>query len=221
MMRYAAGMSSLTLHVLDARGTLADIRAWLRDALTATHEKAAALMPLRPLDVVVQSGRWVIPEKGHVGRSPKPGVIFLTLDPGNPALRPNADMSLERMFAHELHHAARWDGPGYGASLGEALVSEGLAGHFVQELFGGPPEPWERLPDDDIRPHSARVADEWDRTDYNHEAWFYGRGDLPRWLGYSLGFRLIENYLQNHPSSRAATLAETSAQEFRPTLELL
>ena len=28
---------------------------------------------------------------------------------------------IERMFAHELHHAARWNGPGYGSTLGEAF----------------------------------------------------------------------------------------------------
>jgi hypothetical protein len=65
---------------------------------------------------------------------PKPGVIFVTVDPGNPALHSNVDRSLERMFAHEPHHAARW-GAGLrfiavrGAGVGR------LAGHFVLELF--------------------------------------------------------------------------------------
>src|SRR5690606_2740106 len=97
-------MSSMDLHFLDARGALSQIRDWLGDSLTATHQKTVALMPLRPLDVVVQAGKHVIPEKGHVGYAPRPGVIFVTVDPDNPALRPNADASLERMFAHELHH---------------------------------------------------------------------------------------------------------------------
>jgi uncharacterized protein YjaZ len=220
-MEVICGMSSMELHFLDARGAFTEIRTWLQDSLTETHEKAVALMPLRPLDVVVQTGKRVIPEKGHVGYAPKPGVVFVTVDPDNSALHANVDGSLERMFAHELHHAARWDGPGYGSTLGEALVSEGLAGHFVLELVGGPPEPWERLPDGEVRSHMTHAVQEWDRTDYNHEAWFFGRRDLPRWLGYSLGFRLVERFLSEHPRSRASNLVGVEAQDFRSALRLV
>jgi len=214
-------MSFMELHFLDARGQIAEIRDWLRASLVETHKRAATLIPLQPLDVVVQTGKRVIPEKGHVGYSPKPGAVFVTVDPDNPALQANVDASLERMFAHELHHAARWDGPGYGSSLGAALVSEGLAGHFVLELFGGLPEPWERLPESEIRSHTTLAAEEWDRANYNHEAWFFGRGDLPRWLGYSLGFRLIERFLSDHPGRKASNLAGLEAEEFRSTLSLI
>ena len=58
-------------------------------------------------------------------------------------------------------------------------------------------------------------------ADYNHEAWFFGRGDLPRWLGYSLGFRLVERFLSEHPGSQASKLAVVQAQELRPTLNLV
>lgn len=211
-------MASMKLHFLDARGALTSLDEWLRRCLTETHENAADLMPLRPLDVVVQTGKHIIPEKGHLGYAPKPGVVFITVDPDNPALKANVDASLERMFAHELHHAARWDGPGYGTSLGEALVSEGLAGHFVLELFGGSPEPWEQLPESKIRTYATLAAQDWEKADYNHEAWFFGRGDLPRWLGYSLGFRLVGQYLSEHPDSRASKLAGTQAEDFRSTL---
>lgn len=211
-------MSSMKLHFLDARGALTDLHDWLHQCLTETHKKAAGLMPLQSLDVVVQTGKRVIPEKGHLGYAPKSGVVFITVDPDNPALKANVDASLERMFAHELHHAARWDGPGYGPSLGEALVSEGLAGHFVLEVFGGLPEPWEQRPENEIRPHVALAAKVWERTDYNHEAWFLGRGDLPRWLGYSLGFRLVERFLSERPNSRASNLVGAAAHDFRSSL---
>ncbi|MBM3578416.1 MAG: peptidase [Alphaproteobacteria bacterium] len=214
-------MASMKLHFLDARGTLTALHHWLHKCLTETHEKAAGLMPLQPLDVVVQTGKRIIPEKGHVGYTPKPGVVFITVDPDNPALKANVDASLERMFAHELHHAARWDGPGYGSSLGEALVSEGLAGHFVLELFGGLPEPWEQLPESEIRVHATLAAQKWESADYNHEAWFFGRGDLPRWLGYSLGFRLVGQFLSEHPGSGPSKLAVAQAQDFRLALSLV
>jgi len=214
-------LSSVHFHFLDARGTITDIDDWLRRRLTITHDKALDLLPLRPLDVVVQAGKRIIPEKGHLGYAPEPGLVFITVDPDNPALQANRGSSLERMFAHELHHAARWDGPGYGSSLGEALVSEGLAGHFALELFGGGPEPWEQLPEREVRTYATLAAQEWDRTDYNHEAWFFGGGDLPRWIGYSLGFRLAERFLSEHTHCRASTLAGAEAHDFRLMLYCL
>ncbi|MFD2813587.1 DUF2268 domain-containing putative Zn-dependent protease [Paracoccus aerius] len=45
-----------------------------------------------------------------------------------------------RALVRQLAHLLRWNGPGYGRSLGEALVSEGLAGHFVLQVLGGQPD---------------------------------------------------------------------------------
>lgn len=97
-------------------------------------------------------------------------------------------------------------------------MSEGLAGRFAQELFGGPPEPWERLSNDEIRPHVKLAEKEWDRADYNHEGWFFGRGDLPRWLGYSLGFQLIERYQNENLACRASNMIGANARDFLSTL---
>lgn len=63
-------MPFIKLHFLDARGALTDFHDWLHNCLTETHEKAAGLMPLQPLDVVVQTGKRIIPEKGHLGYRP-------------------------------------------------------------------------------------------------------------------------------------------------------
>lgn len=211
-------MSSLNLHFLDARGTLKDLRNWLAASLTEIHDGAIALVPIGPLDVIVQTGKRVIPEKGHLGYAPGPGVIFITVDPDNPALSANSEKSFERMFAHELHHAARWDGPGYGSSLGEALVSEGLAGHFVQEVCAGSPEPWEQLDIVEIRRHVTFAARDWDRKDYSHSGWFLGVGELPRWLGYSLGFQLVSRFMEERVDRKASNLAKAEARAFFDSL---
>lgn len=214
-------MAPLNIHFIDARGSLTDHRHWLRACLLETYEKAIAVMPLRPLDVVVKAGNRVIPEKGHLGFAPEPGLIFVTVDPASESFIANEDVSLERMFAHELHHAGRWDGPGYGTSLGEALVSEGLAGTFAQQLCGGLPEPWERLEMSAISCHAALADTYWHRTDYGHEAWFFGAGSLPRWLGYSLGFQLVKRFLVEHNGSSPSSLVACDAQAFRGMLPLI
>ncbi|MCP1572309.1 uncharacterized protein YjaZ [Herbaspirillum rubrisubalbicans] len=213
--------AGLNLHFLDARGALAPLRSWITAALWETYERASSLISLRPLDVVVQTGKQVIPEKGHLGYSSAPGVIFITVDPTHPLLLPNQNASLERMFAHELHHAARWDGPGYGLTLGEALVSEGMAGHFAQEVWRGEPEPWERLYVGEIQNYLLLAGQQWNRSDYDHGAWFFGNGELPRWLGYSLGYQIVHQYSMMRQHMKASAMVTTDAGEFRACLRLL
>jgi len=211
----------MELHFLDARGALTELRPWITDRLSHAHEVAAPMLSLQNIDVVVQAGRFVIPEKGHVGYAHEGGVIHLTVDPSNPELKRNAKMSLERMLAHELHHCARWDGPPRERILGEALVAEGLACHFAQEVFGEPLEPWEALPEEQIFPHIAQANQDWAKKDYDHSAWFFGTSDLPRWLGYSLGYQLVAQFLKDRYGDSAASLACAIPSHFRPFLEAL
>ncbi|RVT85853.1 peptidase [Rhodobacteraceae bacterium CCMM004] len=214
-------MADLTLHLMSARGALDGLEEWLRQSIRAAHAACADRLPLGPLDLAVMAGRRVVPEKGHLGHAVGPGLVFVTVDPDNPALRANADRSLERMVAHELHHAARWDGPGYGDTLGAALVSEGLAGRFAREVWGDVPEPWEDLPAELVRAHLAQADAAWDARGYDHGAWFFGTGTLPRWLGYSMGYRLVCRHLEARPGTSAASLAHVAADAFRPALAAL
>ena len=62
-------------------------------------------------------------------------------------------------LAHELHHSTRvLDGPGYGTTLLDTMVSEGGAEAFVREMYPyAPPIPWVRsLVAVDGAPHLAR-----------------------------------------------------------------
>lgn len=208
-------MSQMALHILNAQKKLTAHCEWLHASLTDTYEQAKNLMPVPSLDVVVKAGKFVIPEKGHSGFCPEAGVVYITVDPENSAFCKNDEHSIECMFAHELHHSARWAGPGYGTTLGEAVVSEGLAGHFSLELFGGKPELWESIKSEIIQPYSPQLFENWHRTDYDHNAWFFGTGDLPRWLGYSAGFNLISRYLEAFPHLKASMLANLSAEELK------
>ena len=206
----------------DAYGRLDPFRAAVDDALRSVEQRVTTVARARALDIFVQSGKGVIPELGYVGYAPKPGVIYLTLDPDNPNLLHNLGAALERQIAHEFHHALRWFGPGYGQTLLEALVSEGLAGRFVQEIFGSGPEPWEcALPRAALPPYAERALHDREARQYDHAAWFFGRGDLPRWLGYTLGWELVGDFLKQRCNDRPSQLAELSAHAFLPVLRAL
>ncbi|PKQ03227.1 MAG: hypothetical protein CVT72_15350, partial [Alphaproteobacteria bacterium HGW-Alphaproteobacteria-11] len=69
------------------------------------------------------------------GRALGKGRIDLTFEANSPRLG-DAELSarIGAILAHELHHVARIRGPGYAAEFGEALVSEGMAQVFEEEL---------------------------------------------------------------------------------------
>ncbi len=212
-----------TVHYLNARAALDPVLPQINRTLIVTEERLAAVVPLPRLDVVIQSTPGhSIPQLGHVGHSPRPGVIMLSFDPNNAQMQRHLDAPLARTIAHEVHHALRWDAAGYGRTLGEALVSEGLAGQFVREVYGTGPEPWEAAIDDALLPTLAGAAlREWADPEYNHARWFFGSGHLPKWAGYSLGYAMVHLWLTGTQGTRASTAADTPADAFLPAVTAL
>jgi hypothetical protein len=202
------------LHWLEAEG---DLTPW-RDVILAEVEAAkiaiARLMPPCTLDILIRRrpGQ-VIPVIGMSGTAWGKYLFDLGIDPGNPNLETSLkDGALRRLVAHEAHHCMRNVAIGYGATLGEALVSEGLAGRFVERIFGTAPEPWENAMDEaSLRAHlpdNALLAS----SDYNHATWFYGQdARVPRWIGYTLGYRIAGDWLATVPAPDAATWAGVRA----------
>ena len=118
------------------------------------------------------------------------------------------------MVAHEYHHTLRWVAPGYGRTLGEALVSEGLAGRFARELYDNPPEHYESALEPNAFDELAPLAlTHWDDAGYDHPRWFFGARNLPVHVGYTLGYALVGEYLdaradreRGEPGARAREL---------------
>ncbi|SCW73087.1 DUF2268 domain-containing putative Zn-dependent protease [Pseudomonas sp. NFACC05-1] len=190
-------MEKWTLHWLEASGSLAELRSKLADEFAAAYEAIARLMPPPRLDILIQRlpGE-TITEMGLVGRAYRSSMFTMTLDPDNPNFFSSLSAgALRRHVIHEVHHCLRMDGPGYGWTLGEALVSEGLAGQFVRHLLGSDPEPWEyAIASADLLRSPARLQ-ALESRHYDHNEWFFGVGDKPKWLGYSLGYQMVGRWL--------------------------
>jgi Predicted Zn-dependent protease (DUF2268) len=170
-----------------------------------------ALLPHRGrirIEVALDASR-SIPEIGVGGFTiPASGDVSIWFESAPPSgLKAALKTWVPAVLAHELHHSSRVRaGPGYGTTLAEALVTEGLADHFVAEAFPGtPPQPWDSaLSGDQERELWRKAQSVLDRPYYNHQAWFLGSDDIPRWAGYTLGYRIARAYLGDDRSATSA-----------------
>ncbi len=189
-------MTDWNVHLLQAEG---DLNAWtttLREEIERARSAVAGLLVTPRLDILVQRGKRVIPETGMAGRALRPTLFTVTLDPDNPQFTASlADGALRRLAAHEAHHCLRMAGPSWGAGLGCALVNEGLAGRFVSHLFASAPEPWERAIDATTLQRLAPSSEQLAAKHYDRATWFFGKGNRPRWYGYTLGYDIVGRWL--------------------------
>ncbi|MBC3213775.1 DUF2268 domain-containing putative Zn-dependent protease [Serratia fonticola] len=185
------------LHWLTASGSLESYRQQITDEFDLAIESVGTFCHLPALDVLVQrvvSG--TIPELGLSGRAWGPHLFSMFFDPDNPNfINSIKNGALCRQIVHEMHHCLRMGTVGYGSTLGEALVSEGLAGHFVRYVLGTEPELWERAVTTEylrLLPVTEQLLK---MPYYDHAEWFFGTGKYPKWLGYSLGYHLVNIWL--------------------------
>lgn len=203
----------------DPGGALQGRETAIHAVLTATLEAVYPTLPITGVTITLRPDpAQAIAGYGAGGVTPDARTVHLFLDPSFPTLDEVIAQRLGPLLAHELHHAIRWRNPGYGATLFEAMISEGLADHFAVETLGVPAPPWsDGFGRDSTAYYLALARPEFDSRSYDHSAWFFDTSPtLPRWTGYTLGFRLVETYLAAHPGATAAQLVGTPAPSFRP-----
>jgi hypothetical protein len=211
---------SLILVPLDAGhefapGRLDLIVGWLEDAARDL------VPPLRAerIDVLVVPGTRLIPDWDCNGYADGPWRITITVDPAcdGREKRP-LEAQLRAMLAHELHHAMRSRGPGYGSTLGEALVTEGLAECYEEEV-GCPTPNYAVAVGGPALAELARLAkDELWSDGYDHPKWFFGSktdATFPWSGGYSLGYVLMRRWLEQAGLSASAAVS-VAAREILP-----
>ena len=214
-----------TLHFLEAEASLEPWRARIAAECEQSHDRLAALLApdlaMPRVDVLIERrAGGGIPEIGISGRAYRPNCLSVALDPDNPAFTANFEAGkLSRTLAHELHHCLRFAAAGYGHTLGESLVSEGLADQFNREANGGTGQIWNHVltPAEwaAVLPLAEPVLA---AQSYNHLTWFFGgqtsKGDpVPRWTGCTLGYHLVGTYLSLHPDVRPSRMVGIPAAD--------
>lgn len=201
------------LHILNASGRLTPLVTRIRDTFRSSIAEIGRLIPISDIDIVVMPGKKVIPETGLAGSAPARNALHITIDPDNENLLGSFDQEFLATLGHEMHHCLRWGKPGYGRTLREALVSEGLACCFETELRGGNAPFYATF----VSPRNVeallkKAEPELDALNYDHWGWFFEsieRG-IPRNAGYSLGYHVASRYLAR-ANSRASALWDIPA----------
>lgn len=201
----------------DPAGAFAAHHALIRTLIEDTVAQVRTQLSVRAVTIEVTADRArSIGGLGVGGYTVAPTRVEMVVDPTFAGLEASIRQYYPAITAHELHHTARWSGTGFYSTLLEAMVSEGLAERFVGELFGSPPQPWsEAFPESQTQFWLDRARPEFDSF-YDFNAWFLGSDpNIPRWAGYTLGFRLVRDF-QARDGRSAAQLVTAPADVFRP-----
>lgn len=196
----------VNLFIANAGGTLDAHVNTVSAAFDAAKESARGLLNVEGVDVVViDEPEQSIPEWGVGGYTYGPHVIVVALDPAASV----SSHHIERTLVHEFHHTMRWRGQGCGGSLGQMLVSEGMAQLFEEEVFGEAPF-FSRVSITDEEIAAARQV--LYEPEFSQKKWFFGADGIVFSFGYTYGYRVCRAYADATGKS-ASELIGVSSQE--------
>lgn len=208
---------SIVLNILDAGGTLESYKAIITQNFNRSIVKITRHLPIDKVDVVIRdNANGIIPEIGIGGHAYGPYFLIVSLHSKRDNCRQVIEEELLGILAHELHHCLRYRSVGYGKTLLNSLISEGLATYFEREMTGTV-RPWATaLTQKEIHFWMNKAQKEFVSVNYDHRAWFFGSKEkkIPRWTGYSLGYKVVGDYLTKHPKMTAAKLHAKKAEAF-------
>jgi len=206
---------NINISILNESGRLDSILDAIRAQTDKAIELARTTIQLSDVDIIFSyNPAETVPHLGFGGYTPDAHTVQISVDADNTEVVRTIDEELVHTLLHEFHHAMRWRSVGYGETLGEALVTEGLADHFDVEVTGGAPSLWTQgFSNEELNALLVRARAEFDNVDYSHTDWFFGGNGLPKWGGYALGYFIVGKYLAEHLGVTAASLCNVEARE--------
>ncbi|CAN5182848.1 DUF2268 domain-containing protein [soil metagenome] len=205
-------------HILLGSGRLTPFSQQIQKVIDDAIPVITKKIPAKNVDVIMyHNPEGAVPEQGIGGYCPNGNITYISLDPAFSNLKDSIKKELKRILAHELHHTLRWQNPGYGETLLDAMITEGLADHFDIEVYNEQPQPWSiTLSEHELQRMMKKAKTEFDNKEYDHFAWFFGNEELgiPRWTGYAIGFHLVKQYLQKYPDKKPSQLYAEKTEIF-------
>jgi uncharacterized protein YjaZ len=193
-------------------------RKMLENIVTEHVSIACKALNVTRVNVNIYANKdFVIPETGEGGYTTSGDWFFIYIDPtrSKKNITEIINKIIPETIYHEMSHVARWNGPGYGRSLPEAIITEGLANIFAIEKWEKEIPQWSKYTKKEIEKllDIFQKRNKKDDANYNHEEWFFGTGKLPRWIGYKLGSYMIQAVRLNNPKISWEELTKMTAKE--------
>lgn len=209
---------SLRIHLLDA-GRVLD--PWRMQIEPLIHDSLAELsdhFDLSDLDVIVYPSTQSIPELGVNGFAESGHLLHLKLDVSNRYFASQHAQAIPALLAHEVHHCMRDRTVGYGETLAQALVSEGLACAFERQVTGRLPAYATALSDTQLDEWLQRALPHLHSPSYDHASWFFGnpRAGIPRHCGYSLGYAQVDSWMKKKGCTAGAAVDVPATAFWQP-----
>ena len=211
---------SLTTPVADIEGLKAAAHALRASSVEATVraaiEKASSILPGPATTVCILAAdpEWTYLRDLHGvgGFTAGAGKIWLTI-------LPEGDWTdwLTYGIAHEYHHSVWMAAPRELSDMADYLVFEGQADSFARLVDPQRQAPWtnalvapqERAAWQLMERHIGATDAETMRA-----LMFGGVDDVPRWAGYTIGFRMVQAFLGAHPELTVSQWTAIPTSEF-------
>lgn len=156
----------------------------------------------QPLSVVIFEAPpdMVISETGTVGSAIGRSGIEVRIDFDRKFQKGKFTTELSASIIHETTHLVRESAAGYNRTLLDAMINEGIA-CFVEKYL---------LPHRKI-PYIAPIKNENKllklatpllfKNRFDYSKWFFGAEHFPKWVGYRLGYLMVERYTKDRKIS--------------------
>ncbi len=179
----------------------------IQETIFSCSEKVKGTFPLDIIDVVALIGKSDI---GIHGNSFYKDTIMIIIDRNYNG--DNLIMKLSSTYYHELHHLARMATVGYGETLEEAIITEGLGVAMEEEMLDQVEGYYQLSNRKELSIILKEFAKEKKSKEYDHERWFFGDENIPKLAGYKLGYLIVKGYLQD-TGKKASELFSVTANE--------
>lgn len=114
---------------------------------------------------------------------------------------------------HEVSHVVRASTIGYGETLLDSFIQEGIACFVEQSIMPERTIPYiQKIENEHLFWLQARKHFSQKITSKLHSDWFFGTGALPNWIGYRLGYLIVQQFMNTH-AIRLATLVRMSSRK--------
>ncbi|MEK9178498.1 MAG: DUF2268 domain-containing putative Zn-dependent protease [Patescibacteria group bacterium] len=168
----------------------------------------------KPVETVIFSSipEFVIPEVGIGAHATMQGDIVVNIDFSRRDIAKVIQKELPSTLYHEFSHVVRADAhKNLYTTLIESLITEGIASYIEKKVFRKKVPYIEPIKNE--RKYWLQTQKNMRKNTYDHGEWFYGTKKLPRWIGYRLGYLIVNSFMEQQKNLSFAQLVRTKSSE--------